>query len=181
MWTPQNQDTLFNQDTLLCPNAIEISTISPLKSSGHLSNQDTLSRSQKWKSVRILGVLLSILQVKGQPLNRGQKCPLFVVGFSVDLHGVVIDGRGSSVQLTVGRCLVLVRGVVVGVNWSSGKGQKGAKVKRSMWEKYKSKFVIQTSQVFIKKKQAVTFTFKIWGFGVYRLGQTFSFLYFESG
>ena len=40
MWTPWNQDILFSQDTLVCPNAIQ---------SGHLSNQDTPSRS------RILG------------------------------------------------------------------------------------------------------------------------------
>ena len=45
MWTPWNQDMLYNQDTLFGPNAIETCIILPLKS-GHLSNQDTFSCSQ---------------------------------------------------------------------------------------------------------------------------------------
>ena len=43
---PEIRTSCFNQDTLFCPNAIELCVISPLKS-GHLSNWDTLSGSQK--------------------------------------------------------------------------------------------------------------------------------------
>ena len=43
MWTPWNQDVLFNQD----PFVLSQLGIISLLTSGHFSNQDTLSRSQK--------------------------------------------------------------------------------------------------------------------------------------